>query len=178
MFSAGPNVVGSSSTLHPLSLGWLVWMRLARAALVASVVTGCARSSQMTRSAGVPAGPYPAAGQPADRMAAASGTAFVSNGPRAGQSNNGAQPMGQAGPSVNGGQAGNPEVVPAPRPDAAGPGPAPNPNCPPGVPGQGPGPATRPAKRASWWRGFLPSDGDREDRPGWWSPDYGGGTSA
>ena len=43
----------------------------------------------------------------------------------------------------------------------------------PAPPGQAPSGASAPK-----WRGFLPAHGTNEDRPGWWTPDYGGGTSA
>ena len=65
------------------------------------------------------------------------------------------------------------EMIAAPRPDGApriAPAMAP---CPPGL--RPMPPAEKPVPK---WRGFLPSDGSREDRPGWWTPDYGGGTSA
>jgi hypothetical protein len=75
---------------------------------------------------------------------------------------------------MNGNQPGTAELVPTPQPDITVSGPAPN--CPSGVPGQvlAPAPTAKPARR---WGGFLPAHGTNEDRPGWWTPDYGGGTS-
>lgn len=103
------------------------------------------------------------------------------------------QRPGAAPPNV--GTAGPPEVIATPRPvpPAAGrlPGPpemiaTPHPDgaprvppamspCPPGQVLRSMPPAER---RVPKWRGFLPAHGTREDRPGWWTPDYGGGTSA
>ncbi|HJT33744.1 MAG TPA: hypothetical protein VJ783_16985 [Pirellulales bacterium] len=70
---------------------------------------------------------------------------------------------------------GPPEMIAAPRPDGALPVPPAMPACPPG---QALHPMPPAEKSVPKWRGFLPSDGSREDRPGWWTPDYGGGTSA
>lgn len=70
---------------------------------------------------------------------------------------------------------GPPERIATPRPDGA-PRIAPAmPPCPPAQSLRPMPPAETPVRK---WRGFLPSDGSREDRPGWWTPDYGGGTSA
>ena len=187
MFAAGPNVVGSSSTVYLRFASRAPWMRLAQTTLAVCVVTGCTPSSQMARPSGPPTGPYPVAGAPADRFAAASRPGFAPTAPGGGPYSNGAQPTGQVGGAMTGGQSGGAEIVPTPRPDNRGPGPevvptprhgpAVAPNCPPGVPGQGPVPGP-PPKPVPWWRGFLPAHGTNEDRPGWWTPDYGGGTSA
>ena len=81
----------------------------------------------------------------------------------------GASTVGPLGPT---------EIVATPRPNApavppsamnAGP-PLPAPAAMPPAP-----PSPRPWRK---WRGFLPAHGTDEDRPGWWTPDYGGGTSA
>lgn len=70
---------------------------------------------------------------------------------------------------------GPPEMIATPRPDGASRVPPATPPCPPGQVLRPMPPAEKPVPK---WRGFLPSDGSREDRPGWWTPDYGGGTSA
>lgn len=68
-----------------------------------------------------------------------------------------------------------PETIAPPRPYGAPLVPPAMPACPPGQLLPPTPPADKPIRK---WRGFLPSDGSREDRPGWWTPDYGGGTSA
>lgn len=148
-------------------------MLLYLATLLVAVAVGCAPSSQLARPSNPPADPYALGSAPAGRLAAAGQPGFAPTAPGGGKNNNVAQPTGRA---MNAGQAGGAEVVATPQPDNSGLGPAVAPNYPPAAARQRPV-AVRPSKRVSWWRGFLPAHGTNEDRPGWWTPDYGGGTS-
>lgn len=144
------------------------------AALVVAAAAGCTPSSQLARPWSPPTTHAPVASAPDGRFVPrpALGPTSAGGGPYT----NVAQPTGRP---MQGGQAGGAEVVPTPRPDSPGSGPALAPGCLPGAPGQGPVTAPpAPPRPARWWRGFLPAHGTDEDRPGWWTPDYGGGTSA
>jgi hypothetical protein len=170
-----PRVIGRSL------IRWSQPFRLAVTALTLTLTAGCSQSSKWGRRTSPPAGPlanpYNAANPyPTGNYGAVPpNQAVVPGGPQAGPNSQVMWPTRQAGPPPNVNQVRGPEVVATPRPDAAGPGPSATPLCPPG---QGPGPVGPPAIPTRKWRGFLPAHGTDEDRPGWWTPDYGGGTSA
>lgn len=135
---------------------WPRQIQVAAMALAIGFGGGCSQASKLARSSSPPAA------APPDPFGVPSTY----------------RPTGLAGPPINNGQARGPETIGTPRPDSPSPGQPVTPLCPPGAPRQGFGPAPPPAKPARRWRGFLPAQGTDEDRPGWWTPDYGGGTSA
>lgn len=163
---------------------WPRGIHTAIVALAIGVGGGCSQSSRLARSSNPPTGARPDPFNVTNTYPTGNRAAAPPNlpagpiGAQAGQFNQAMRPTGQMGPPVNRGQAAGPEMIAAPRPDIAGPGqPAMQP-CPPN--GQGPRFDTMPpaAKPVRKWRGFLPAQDTDEDRPGWWTPDYGGGTSA
>lgn len=150
--------------------------------------TGCSQFSKWARPSAPPPGigPYPnnAANThpPANRTVPPGNPAFAPMAGQRGQPGQVVNPTGPASMPVRGGPASAPEVVATPRPDGALPDPPALSRVPPAMPPIAPGQSSgflRPApKPACKWRGFLPAHGTNEDRPGWWTPDYGGGTSA
>lgn len=168
-----------ASMRRPLSLALIAF------ASVSPV--GCSQFSKWARPSAPPlgTGPYPnnAANiyPPANRTLPPANPAFAPMAGQGGQPGQVVRPTGPASMPVRGGPASAPEVVATPRPDGVLPAPTisrvPQ-TMPPMAPGQAPGFLPTAPKPACKWRGFLPAHGTNEDRPGWWTPDYGGGTSA
>lgn len=150
---------------------------LAVVAFAIATPGGCTQTSPWARPFRPPTGiAQPAnvnAYPPGNPPSVSSNPGFM-RGRQTGQYNQAMRPTGPAGP-VASGQPGAPEVVPTPRPQGAPPAPPAIAPCPPGQVLRPLPPWGHPVPK---WRGFLPADDTREDRPGWWTPDYGGGTSA